>query len=140
MGKKIKVVIDTNVIVSAFGWGGNPEKIIDLIEREKIQNFTSMDILAELIRVVGYPKFRFSKTLQADIVETIFGISRVISTARSIEIIKNDPADNRVLECAVACGADFIITGDGHLLDLGSFSGIKILKPDDFLKTMKCRQ
>jgi putative PIN family toxin of toxin-antitoxin system len=67
VGKKTKVVVDTNVVVSAFGWHGKPEEIIKLITKGKITNCISTDILDEVRRVITYPKFNFSETLQAEI-------------------------------------------------------------------------
>lgn len=72
MGKKTKVVIDTNVVVSAFGWGGKPADIIRLITSGKVLNFTSIEMLAELKKVVGYSRLAFSETLQAEIIEIMF--------------------------------------------------------------------
>jgi uncharacterized protein len=133
MGKKTKVVIDNNVLVSAFGWHGTPEEIVKLMTTGKIVNFTSMDMLAELARVVGYPKFRFPESLQAEIIETVFTYSSLVNVSAPFNVIDIDPADNRVLECAVGGNADYIISGDRHLLELGSFQNIQITKAKEFL-------
>ncbi len=133
MGKKTKVVIDTNVIVSAFGWHGTPEKIVRLIITGKIQNFITMEMLAEVARVVSYPKLKFPESLQVEIIETIFSFSKIVEVRELVDIIKDDPEDNKVLECAISAGSEFIITGDNHLLRLGNFKGIEILTPDSFL-------
>lgn len=133
MGKKTKVVIDTNVIVSAFGWHGKPKDVVRLASSGKIVNFISAEILDELRRVISYPKFCFPETLHAEILETMFSISTLIESGEIVYVIKDDPSDNRILECAVSAGAEFIITGDSHLLNLKNFKGIEILTPDDFL-------
>ena len=133
MGKKTKVVIDTNVIVSAFGWHGTPEKIVRLIITGKIQNFITMEMLAEVARVVSYPKLKFPESLQVEIIETIFSFSKIVEVRELVDIIKDDPEDNKVLECAISAGSEFIITGDNHLLRLENFKGIEILTPDSFL-------
>lgn len=133
MGKKTKVVIDTNVIVSAFGWHGKPEEIFRLITIGKIQNFISMEILSEVAKVVSYPKFNFPISLQVEIIETIFSCSTIVEIKEAINIIKDDPEDNRILECAISAEVDFIITGDSHLLKLKNFRGVEILTPDNFL-------
>jgi putative PIN family toxin of toxin-antitoxin system len=133
VGKKTKVVIDTNVIVSAFGWHGTPEKIIKLVVTGKIHNFITIEILAEVARVVSYPKLKFPKSLQAEIIETIFIFSKIVEPEETVNIIKDDPEDNKILECAVSAEAEFIITGDSHLLNLKNFRGIEILAPDEFL-------
>ena len=61
MGKKTKVVIDNNVLISAFGWHGKPEEVVRLVTTGRILNFTSMKLLAELARVIDYPKLKFSE-------------------------------------------------------------------------------
>lgn len=133
MGKKTKVVIDNNVLVSAFGWHGKPEEVVKLAAAGRIANFTSMAMLSELARVVGYPKLRFPESLQAEIIETVFTSSSLVNVSETLKVIKSDPADNRVLECAVVGCVDFIISGDRHLLDLKKFGDIAIVTPEDFL-------
>ncbi len=133
MGKKTKVVIDTNIVVSAFGWHGNPEEIVLLVTRGRIINFTSIEMFDELRRVVSYPKLKFSKALQAEIIETIFGVSSLVRISETLNVIDDDPEDNKILECAVSANVDFIISGDKHLLNLKSFRGIEILTPQDFI-------
>ncbi len=137
MGKKTKVVLDNNVLVSAFGWHGTPEEVMKLVTTGKITNFTSMEMLAELARVVRHPKLRFPESLQAEIIETVFTSSSLVNVSESLNIINLDPADNRVLECAVTACADYIISGDGHLLEIGNFGTILIVKAKDFLINLK---
>lgn len=133
MGKKTKVVIDNNVLVSAFGWHGKPEEVVNLAVTGRIANFTSMELLSELARVVGYPKLRFPESLQAEIIETVFTSSSLVNISEPLKVINSDAADDRVLECAVAAGVDFIVSGDKHLLDLKRFRNIEIVTPEDFL-------
>lgn len=133
MGKKTRVVIDTNVIVSAFGWLGKPEEVLRLVTKGKIVSYISTEMLAELRKVVSYPKFKFSEALQAQIIETVFFESSLVFVNESLNVIADDPEDNKVLECAVSAGADFIISGDKHLLNLKNFREIEILTPEDFL-------
>ena len=133
MGKKTKVVIDTNVIVSAFGWHGSPEKVVRLVSHGRILNFTTLEMLGELRRTIAYPRLRFPEELQAEIIETIFAISHVITPSESVDVIENDPSDNKILECALSADADFIISGDKDLLKLKNFRSIEILTPDEFL-------
>ncbi len=133
MGKKTKVVLDTNIIVSAFGWHGSPEEVVRLLTEGEILNFTSIAMLDELRRVLAYPKLNFSEALQAEIIETIFGSSSIVSASEPLNVIADDPEDNMVLECAASAGADFIVSGDKHLLNLKKFRGIEILTAEDFL-------
>jgi len=73
VGAVTKVVIDTNVFISAFGWDGKPEAVLRLMEQRKVVNCISSEIYAELQRVVAYPKLKFSPTLQVNILEFVFG-------------------------------------------------------------------
>lgn len=134
MGKKTKVVIDTNVVVSTFGWGGKPADIIRLITSGKVLNFTSIEMLAELKKVVGYSRLAFSETLQAEIIEIMFNASSIVERHELVNIIDDDTEDNKILECAISAGAEFVVSGDKHLLTLKSFEGIKIVTPEEFIK------
>ncbi|TLD41754.1 MAG: hypothetical protein JETT_1979 [Candidatus Jettenia ecosi] len=140
MGEKTKVVIDTNVIVSAFGWGGKPADVIRLITSGKILNFTSSEMFTELKKVVGYPRLAFSETSQAEIMEIIFNASSIVDIHESVNIIDDDAEDNKILECAISAGAEFVISGDKHLLTLKSFEGIKIVTPEDFIETWSLKK
>lgn len=137
MGKKTKVVIDTNVLISAFGWHGKPEDIVKLATAGRVKNFISLEMLAELRNVVAYPKLNFSGTLQAEIIETVFSISSITTVNESVNVIAVDPPDNRVIECAVSADVDFIISGDKHLLNLKNFRGIEIFSPEEFLSNIR---
>lgn len=134
MGKKTKVVLDTNIIVSAFGWGGKPADIMRLITGGEILNFTSVEMLTELKKVVGYSRLSFSETLQAEIIEIMFNASSIVERHESVNIIDDDTEDNKILECAISAGAEFVVSGDKHLLTLKSFEGIKIVTPEEFIK------
>lgn len=134
MGKKTKVVIDNNVLISAFGWHGTPEDLVKLATTGKIMNLTSPALLEELAKAVGYPKLKFPESLQAEIIETVFTVSSLIAISNPVEVKGLDPADNRILECAVDGKADYIISGDKHLLDLGNYKGIPIVKAKEFLE------
>lgn len=131
----LRVVFDTNVLLSAFIFGGNPERLFDLARFGELRLVVSPDILLEFAFVLR-EKFAWA---EEDITEAIRAIGRASELVRPGETLKivSDDADNRVLECAVAGKADFIVTGDHHLLDLRSFEGVKIVKPRDFLKNSK---
>lgn len=128
----LRVVFDTNVLLSAFIFGGNPERLFDLARFGELRLVVSPDILLEFALVLR-EKFAWA---EEDITEAIRAIGHASELVRAGETIKavSDDADNRVIECAVAGKADFIMTGDHHLLDLRTFEDIRIVKPKDFLK------
>lgn len=134
MGKVTKVVIDTNVFVSAFGWDGKPEGVLQLLENGSIVNFISPEIFEELKRVIAYPKLKFSNSLQTKILEFVFSYSRLINLEKRLSLIHDDPDDNKFIECAMTANADFIISGDPHLLRLERVENLIIVNPFQFLK------
>ena len=128
------VVLDTNIIISAILFGGKPKAVIDLIISGTVFCSLSLPIIEELISVLQRPKFGFSASACLQVVEQLHGICRIVSPQVHLDVITEDPDDNRILECAVAANADFIITGDPHLLKIQSFKGIRIMRPAEFLQ------
>lgn len=128
----MKVVLDTNIFVSSF-FGGNPKKVIDLWKSGKIRICLTEEILEEYLLVLT----RFE--LSARTLDDLLGLFKhgenicFVPVRERLEIIKNDPPDDKFLECAASANADFIISGDHHLLELGKFRGIKILTPAAFI-------
>jgi len=128
----IKVVIDTNVFISSF-FGGIPREIINLWRDGQIIICISQSILEEYIKVLnrlGIDKHEITKLtkLFAEGYNLIFA-----ATTPKIEIVKDDPDDNKFIECAVELGSKTIISGDKHLLNIGKYIDIKILSPREFM-------
>lgn len=130
-----KVVIDTNIYISAIFWGGNPRKIIDLGRAEKILIFTSIEIEDE---IAGKLRAKFNlKESEINNVLLDFSIFTIpIKITEHIEAVPDDTDDNKFIECAVMCNANYIVSGDNHLLKLKEYTGIKILKASEFLKLL----
>ncbi len=135
MGKK-KITLDTNVLISAFGWGGKPKEILYKIIDGEIELFISESQFTELAKTLDYPKFKFSEEQKERFKALIFKIAIFVEPLERVEIIKTDPDDNIFLECALAGKLDYIVTGDSDLLKLNEFKGTKIVTPEDFLFTM----
>jgi uncharacterized protein len=134
--EKTKLVIDTNIFISSFfNNEGNPKKIIDLWKTGQIILCISEKILEEYAEVLVRLGLGQEKELQEIIY--LFGNSINIScrpVISEIKIISKDPEDNMFIECAIANDADYIISGDKHLLELGSYKNIIILSPVSFLQ------
>jgi uncharacterized protein len=128
-----RIVVDTNIIVSAFGWRGAPHRIVGACLEHHYQLLLSPDLLEEIERVLRYPKFRFSPQEISDYLALLTEGSEIVKPDFRLTVIEPDPSDDRVLECALAGRADVIVSGDGHLLDLGEFEGIPILRPREFV-------
>jgi putative PIN family toxin of toxin-antitoxin system len=139
VGEIKKIVIDTNVFISGFGWKGKPEEILKLVENRQIINFITPDIFEEVRRVISYPKLKFSESLQIKILEFVLFYSEFIESRKRITFIDEDPDDNKLLECAIEAKAEYIISGDPHLLRLNKFKDIKIIGADEFLNIFSKR-
>lgn len=135
--KPVRVVADTNVIVSALFWKGNESKIIDLAEEGKIKLLSSVALLDELKKVLMYERFGLGEKTVDDNVEYILTISEIISPKRRLRVIREDPDDNKFLECALEGKARYIISGDRHLLRLKEFRGIKVVRAKGLLDILK---
>ena len=128
-----RIVLDTNVTISALFWKGYPRAIYDLVKAGKATLLSSMRIEAELVRVLSYPKFRLVPAEILPIVNNLRRYVRFIEVKTEVDIIKKDPTDNIFLGCALDGTADYIISGDHHLLNIGSYRGVQITKAKDFL-------
>jgi putative PIN family toxin of toxin-antitoxin system len=130
----IRVVLDTNVLVSGFLFGGTPGKLLDLWKTRTIRLIMSRVMLDEFLRVLAYPKLRLSEEeihylLYVEVLPHV----EMVKVRPGPILIPMDPSDDMFLHCAVAAGAKYIISGDRHLLQLKSYKRIKILSPAEFL-------
>jgi uncharacterized protein len=121
-----RVVLDTNVIISALFWTGPPRDLYNLVQENKIIMLLSEDMEREFIRVLGYSKFGLSAQEILPLVTHLRNNAELVRPAAALSVITADPTDNIFLECAADGQADYIISGDKHLLDLGSYRGIPI--------------
>ena len=128
----MRIVCDTNVLISAILYGGPPREVFRQIIEGKAEAFISLPIEDELRAVLARPKFGLSARQVQQIARQVHELFQTVFPEQTIEAIGADPADNAVLECAVAARADFIISGDRHLLDLARFGEIQIVSPADF--------
>jgi uncharacterized protein len=131
----LKIVLDTNVIVSGFNFQkSNPAKILLLLAAGEIINLISAPILEETRRILA-EKFFWTRREVAAAEVWLRTFSTLVNPKGNIAAIADEP-DNRILECATAGRADFIISGDHHLTDLKNYQGIKIVGPAAFLGLM----
>lgn len=130
----LRVTADTNIFISGLNFAGIPRQILNLAQTGTIRLAVSDDILNEVICVLRRKKFGWP---EVEIDRALTQISRFAEHVEpnvSIDAIAEDPADNRILECAFASRSDYLVTGDNHLLKLGRFNGTKIVKPAGFLE------
>ena len=128
---KYRIVLDTNIYISAILFGGTPEQVLNLARYGAIEIFISKQILAEIIKVLKL-KFGWSKTQLVEVEAEIKRLTYRVDAKSKIKAIKSDPEDNKFLEAAIESKSDFIISGDKHLLDLRSYKNIEIISAKKF--------
>ena len=137
--EKIKVVLDTNIIISAFisPFGASAE-IFELFLKGNIVNYTSKEIIEELARVICMPKFigSIENYDKGFMIDNFRLLSVVIEPALNEKVVKADPEDDKLINCAQSVGA-ILISGDHHLLGLGAYKNVLILSPREFLERLK---
>jgi hypothetical protein len=130
----MKVVIDTNVLISGIFWKGQPNKVLNIWREGKITPVVSADMLSEFTKVMNDFKIRLPQDLIREWINMILKNSIWVEPKEKLDVVKDDPEDNMFLEAAVAGDAEYIISQDKHLLKLKSYSRIRIVKPEEFNK------
>lgn len=137
----MRIVPDTNLIISGLLWRGNPRRIINLAQAKEIELYGSGETYSEFRRVAEYT--RFQKYLERE----IFSPQKLIVDYRAfikpvsvagilpgISVVKDDPDDDAFFRVAKACGAKLIISGDPHLLKIKKYDDIRVVEPTIFLE------
>lgn len=135
-----RIVLDSNVVISGFLFGGVPAQLLELVLEGSIECFTSLPILDEIRNVLLRPKFGLSSDQALTLIEELHDLCQVVMPGERIMAVFDDPDDNMILECASTVNTGIIITGDSHLLHLRQWRDIHILSPSDFLKTLDEQQ
>jgi putative PIN family toxin of toxin-antitoxin system len=131
----LKVVFDTNIFISAFVIpGSKAEEAYLHAMKGNFNLFSSVAILTEMAQKLR-EKFGWQENKITRLLKAISKVAAIIKTRPHIHVLDDDP-DNGILECAIAAEADFIVTGDKHLLSLKHFQNISILKLSDFLEVL----
>lgn len=132
----VRAVVDTNVLVSALIGRGKPRRLIlKLLEEHSV--VLSRQMLAELADVLSREKFRKIRSAHIDrFLSALVRKSKIVTVRSSFEVIKEDPDDNIVLNTAYG-NAEYIVTGDKHLLALKEFKGIEIVKATQMLDIIR---
>ena|SRR3989344_2254141 len=135
MGKK--VVLDTNIFISALGWKGKPRQIFQKCINDELELVTSPQQISELVRVMDYPKFNFAQEEKDIFVSIILKIARLVYITEKVKVIKEDPDDDIILETASVGNVDYIVSGDPHLLKLKEFGKVKMITANEFLEIIE---
>lgn len=131
-----RTVLDTNVVISGLLFTGPPHQVLRLAIRREFLSVTSSILLEELNGVLR-TKFKYPASAAETVTAEWADLCERIEPATRLAVVAQDPADNRVLECAVDGKAETVVTGDRHLLALGTFRDILILRPQEFLQRLQ---
>jgi len=137
----MKIVLDTNVLISATFWSGDSNRILEKVERREVELLLSKEIIEEFKEVLGYAEIQDKikdKNLEMKrTVEKVVSMSTIVEPHQKFKVIENDSEDDKFLDCAFEGKVEFIVSQNKHLLKLKEFKGIKIMTPTEFLKQIE---
>lgn len=136
MSETLRVVFDTNILFSALGWLGNPHRCVQAARQGKCLSLTCESILVELAEKLQL-KRGFDASKAAEATDEIRAFSTLIAIPGTLKVVTADPDDDAILECAVIGRGQYLVSGDRHLLALGSYEGVRIVKATDFLTLLQ---
>ncbi len=131
-----RVVLDTNVLISAILYGGIPRKVLRAAISGAIQISVSEDLVRELQDVLQRPQFGLSIQFVHNAVAELTSLAEWVAPKKHLHLIKEDPSDDRVLDCAVAAEVEYLVTGDSHLLRLQRCGEVRIITPQELLEVL----
>ena len=129
----MKLVLDSNIFISAFYWGGKPQQILDRIVLGLDELYITNEILDEIEEVMARPNFKTAPQTIDVYIKAIEKIGKKIFTSGKITGICRDKDDDAIIECGVLPSADYLITGDNDLLVLEKYETMKIVSASDYL-------
>jgi putative PIN family toxin of toxin-antitoxin system len=132
----IRVVFDTNILISGVLYSGKPSRLIDVAVEGEIELVSSVEIIQEFNAVISRPKFHLSKEEQQLFTNFIIRLSTIVATKSKFKVVKQDPDDDMVILSAFDGRAPYIVSGDPHLLGLKEVLGIRILTANQMLKML----
>ena len=128
----LTAVFDTNILFSATGWQGKPFQCVQRARAGEVQVVTCSELIEELAEKLE-ARLHFSADQVAETIADYLGFLQVIQIPKVLMAVPRDPEDNMVLECAIEGEAQYIVSGDKHLLELEEYRGIRIIRAADFL-------
>ncbi len=132
----IRVVLDTNILISGVLHIGKPEKLIGLAIKGELEIVSSVGVVDEFRDVIGRDKFGFSPKEQEFIVNFIIRLSHLIVVKSNFKAVEKDHDDDIFINAAYDGNAKYIVSGDRHLLDMKEFKGIKIITAKQMLQLL----
>ena len=129
-----KIVLDTNVYISAFAFGGEPRRVMNSLMAGKAVDYISNQIIDELASVLKRPKFGYDDAAIRTIIYEIEQISELYNDFKVLDLVESDLKDNHVLACTLYARADYLVTGDNDLLGVEVPGKLEIITPAHFMK------
>jgi len=121
-------------------WGGKPAQIVKAAEDNKVTLFLSEEIVGELNQVLAYLKlkkvYEAEGLLHQDLIEAVLKVGKFVNVAQRVKVVLEHPADDKFIDCALAAKAVYLVSGDKHLLKVGSYRKTQILSVSEFLKLL----
>jgi putative PIN family toxin of toxin-antitoxin system len=121
-------------------WGGKPAEIIKSAEAQNVNIFLSEEIVAEITQVLTYSKIKkIYKTLglkREDLIEAVLKIGKFVKVTKKLHVVLEHPADDRFIECAQSANADYIVSGDKHLLKVSFYKKTQIVSVGEFIQIL----
>jgi putative PIN family toxin of toxin-antitoxin system len=136
----MNVVLDANIYISSIFWKGNPRQILERAIKGLDHVYITDEILDEIKGVMCREKFHLEKDEIEHNMKSIEDITNRITPAIRIEGVCRDADDDKYLGCAIQCNAGYIVSGDGDLLALEEYRGIKIVNAKEYLENVKDRE
>ncbi len=133
----VRIVLDTNVLVSGLLYPGKPRRLIDLAVRGKIEIVSSVEMIEELRDVLSREKFSLGEVERAKMVDFVVRLSHITILKSKFKVIKDDPDDDVVINTACDGAAEYIVSGDRTVSKLERFGKIRIVKASDMLKLIE---
>ncbi len=130
----MRLVVDTNIMISALGWRGQEYTLMNMIFEGEADLYFSPEILSEFQKVAKRPRFGFTGDDIEEYIVALLEIGTLVVPENRVEIIKVDLSDNMFLECALEVNADYLVSGDEHLLKLKEFKSTRIVKAGKVLQ------
>jgi len=139
----MRAVADTNVVVSAFLWGGVPKQLLSAARSQRVDLYTSAALIAELEEILARAKFEQRLGRAGSSVKQILSdyliLAKLVRVGEAPAVVHADPDDDQVLACAIAARAELIVSGDRHLLELSEYQGVPIVTPAEALRRLPLR-
>jgi putative PIN family toxin of toxin-antitoxin system len=125
-------------------WGGKPAEIIKAAEQYRVIILTSEEIVAEISQVLTYPKLKNTYPAEGlrseDLIENVLKIAKFVKVTKKLNVVVEHPADDKVIECASAAGADYIVSGDKHPLKVSCYKKTQIVSVNEFLQLIEAKR